>query len=123
MNRRTFLASLGTGAAATAVPGLAHAAPPTSTVGNTAIPRWRGFNLLDMFQALNRPPAPVSEDELRWIRDWGFNFIRTPLDYWFWVKSDWRKARKMEPEDVLNIDESALDPIDRIVDLGRKYGL
>ena len=70
MKRRHFLASLSAGAAA--------AAPPKS-----AIPRWRGFNLLDLFQAfsrIGRNPTPTSEDEFRWIRDWGFDFIKIDVE-------------------------------------------
>lgn len=120
MRRRHLLAALGGTAAAAALPAFAGTTPP-----QTAIPRWRGFNLLDFFQALTRDdrrPA-VHEDECRWIRDWGFNFIRIPMDYWLWVKSDWRQTRKLEPDDVMNIDESALDSIDRVVEIGRKFGL
>jgi len=92
----------------------------------TALPRWRGFNLLDMFQAFSkqdRKSLLTSEDELRWIRDWGFNFVRFPMDYWLWVDSDWRKTRKLDPEDVMKINEAALEPVDRMVELGRKFGL
>jgi endoglucanase len=119
MRRRNFLAAVGATAAAAAVPALA------GTPAQTAIPRWRGFNLLDFFQALTRDDRrpSVSEDELRWIRDWGFNFVRVPMDYWHWIKSDWRTTRKLQPDDVMAIDESALDSIDRLVDLGRKFGL
>ena len=113
MKRRHFLASLSAGAAA--------AAPPKS-----AIPRWRGFNLLDFFQALTREgrrPAPTSEDEFRWIRDWGFNFIRIPMDYWLWIDTDWLKTRKLQPDDMYRIKPGAFDDIDRVVELGRKFGL
>ncbi len=113
MNRRQFLAALPFSASA------AFAAPQPQN----AIPRWRGFNLLDLFQAFSRQPPGVSEDEFRWIRDWGFNFIRIPLDYWFWIDSDWRTTRKLLPDDTFSIKESALDPIDRIVDFAQKYGL
>jgi endoglucanase len=122
MRRRSFLGVLGAGGAAAALPGYAGI---VTSAAQTAIPRWRGFNLLDFFQAFTRDdrrPA-VSEDECRWIRDWGFNFIRIPMDYWLWIKSDWRNTRKLEPEEVMNIDESALDGIDRVVELGRKFGL
>lgn len=122
LTRRTFhAATLGA-----ALAGAAAAGPYKPALVQRAIPRWRGFNLLDLFQALpprGGYPPPVSEDELRWVRDWGFNFIRIPMDYWFWIDSDWRTTRKLEPEDVLKIKEEALDPIDRIVDLGPKYGL
>lgn len=81
--------------------------------------------MLDYFQAFTREDRrpTVSEDECRWIRDWGFNFIRIPLDYWLWIKSDWRQTRKLEPDDTINIDENALEGLDRVVELGRKFGL
>lgn len=121
MRRRNFLAALGATAAA-ALPGFAGTNP---SVPQTAIPRWRGFNLLDFFQAFTRADRrpSVNEDECRWIRDWGFNFIRIPMDYWHWIKSDWRQTRKLEPDDVMKIDESAFDAVDRVVDIGRKFGL
>lgn len=121
MRRRNFLASLGASTAAAALPAFAGTTPPPQT----AIPRWRGFNLLDFFQAFTRDdrrPA-VNEDECRWIRDWGFNFIRIPMDYWLWIKSDWRQTRRIEPDDAMKIDEAAFDSIDRLIDLGRRYGL
>ncbi len=119
LSRRTFLgAAMAAGAAAQTRFSLKTA--------QTAIPRWRGFNLLDLFQALTkqeRQSLLVKEDELRWIRDWGFNFVRLPMDYWLWVDSDWRETRQMRVDDVMKIKESALEPVDRIVELGRKYGL
>lgn len=115
LTRRHFSAALG---GATAL----NAAPPAQS----AIPRWRGFNLLDLFQAMPARggyPPPVSEDELRWIRDWGFNFIRIPMDYWFWIDGDWKTRKSMVLDDVFRIKEAAIEPVDRIVDLGRKFGL
>jgi endoglucanase len=120
--RRTFTATALAAAAAVS----AAAGPYKPALVQRAIPRWRGFNLLDLFQALplrGGYPPPVSEDELRWVRDWGFNFIRIPMDYWFWVDSDWRTTRQLDPADILKIKEESLDPIDRIVNLGPKYGL
>lgn len=122
MSRRAFATTALTAAAAVSAVG----GPYKPSLVQRAIPRWRGFNLLDLFQAFpgrNGYPKPVSEDELRWVRDWGFNFIRIPMDYWFWIDSDWRTTRTLTPDDVLEISEEALEPIDRIVELGPKYGL
>jgi aryl-phospho-beta-D-glucosidase BglC (GH1 family) len=116
MQRRNFLA-----AAATMPAALAEVSP------QNPLPRWRGFNLLDLFQALPKEPDSraqfVRKEECRWIRDWGFNFIRIPLDYWSWIDSDWRATRKLTPDDTFKIRESALEPIDNIVEYGQKYGL
>jgi endoglucanase len=117
MHRRSFLASLPCSASA-ALAGQ----PPQQ-----AIPRWRGFNLLDLFQALPREPDArasfVREEECRWIRDWGFNFIRIPMDYWCWIDSDWKKTRTLRPDDAFQVNQAALEPVDRVVEYGQRYGL
>jgi len=75
------------------------------------LPRWRGFNLLEMF----RPDSPgrFVEDDFRWMADWGFDFVRLPMDYRWWTDKD----------DVFSLKEQGLAEIDRAVDLGRKYGI
>lgn len=87
--------------------------------------RWRGFNLLGMFLSRRHAPPPASdpnfartpgfftEDEFRWIHDWGFNFARLPLDYRCWIKGD----------DWAAIDESAVRKIDAAIAFGRKWGV
>jgi endoglucanase len=123
--RRTFLATLGAGAAAAAA-GALPAAEGKAGPAQRAIPRWRGFNLLNFFQALGGgevSDCTVREDDCKWIRDWGFDFIRLPMDYWLWIDSDWRKTRKLKPDDVLKIREATLEKVDRVVDLGKKHAL
>jgi endoglucanase len=122
--RRDFLKTAG--AAAMAVGGASLAPAQQAPPAQTALPRWRGFNLLSFFQALDRgdrSDGTVGEDDCRWIRDWGFDFVRIPMDYWLWVDSDWRTTRKLDPDDAMKIDESVLEKVDRTVDLGRKHGL
>ena len=125
MTRRRFgrTAGLTTAAMAFGAPAWAGVFQPKTP--QTAVPRWRGFNLLDLFQALTpeEERQRSNEDVYRWIRDWGFNFIRVPLDYWFWIDSDCRQTKTMRKADVLKIRESALEEIDTIVERGRKYGL
>lgn len=80
--------------------------------------RWRGFNLVNMLVMgeKDRNPSPFKEGDFRIIRDWGFNFVRIPMDYRFWIKggnrSNWEK-----------FNERHLGYVDRAVNLGRKYGL
>lgn len=75
------------------------------------LPRWRGFNLLSMFNVANKEPFP--EEDFALIAELGFDFVRLPLDYRCWAApGDWTK-----------VDESALEPIDRAVDYGRKHGI
>ena len=98
-----------------------------SEPAQTTVPRWRGFNLLNFFQALDRggerSDLAIREDDCRWIRDWGFDFVRIPMDYWLWVDSDWEETRELDPDDVYNIRESVLEQVDRTVELGQQYGL
>lgn len=129
MTRRNFVrgsASL-TAAAALARPQSLWAASPTpAPTERRPLPRWRGFNLTNFFQAFSRGEegqGTIREDDLRWIRDWGFDFVRLPMDYWMWVDSDWPQTRKLRPDDMMKIKESALEKVDRAVELCRKYGL
>jgi endoglucanase len=128
--RRDFLRAAGLSAAGAALGSATASAqqqpqqPPAPA--QTAIPRWRGFNLLSFFQAFSRgdqSDGSISEDDCRWIRDWGFDFVRIPMDYWLWVDSDWPKTRKLRPDDAFKINESVLENVDRTVELGKKYGL
>lgn len=82
---------------------LAGGAPP--------LPRWRGFNLLEMFR--KEEAKPFREADFKIIAEWGFNFIRLPMDYRIWIQEgDWNR-----------IDEAALKNVDAAVEYGRKYGV
>ena len=84
----------------TLAPG--HAATP---------PRWRGFNLLEMFR--KEEAKSFREDDFKMVAEWGFNFIRVPMDYRLWIKDgDWKK-----------IDEDALKNVDAALEYGKKYGV
>lgn len=125
--RRDFLKTAGLTAAAigTGMPRLL-AQEPASQRPKNAIPRWRGFNLLNFFQALSRGDRSdglVPEDDFRLIRDWGFDFARLPMDYWLWIDSDWPRTRKLAVDDVYKIKESTLEQVDRTVELGDKFGI
>jgi len=75
------------------------------------VPRWRGFNLLEMFSPESR--GPWREEDFAWMAEWGFDFVRLPMSYRQWAS----------PDDVLNLNEAALEKVDRGVELGRRYGL
>jgi len=131
--RRDFL----TQTAAATVGGLlgasrvARALGEESAVGTPpAVPRWRGFNLLDFFQAMWRPVEgdfvkvePVPEEDCRLIAELGFDFVRLPMDYWLWIDSDWPKTKKLRPDDLFKIREATLEKIDQSIETCRKYGL
>lgn len=84
-------------------------------------PRWYGFNLLEYFSTdpdwmkyfPYRNDGAFREDDFRWMRDWGFNFARLPMDYRFWTDTN----------DPLKIDERKLETVDRAIRLGEQYGV
>ena len=47
------------------------------------LPRWRGFNLLEMFR--KEEAKPFRETDFKIISEWGFNFVRLPMDYRIWL--------------------------------------
>ncbi len=77
------------------------------------LPRWRGFNLLEKFIKGSSASGPYREEDFRLIAEWGFNFVRLPMDYRFWIKDgQWTQ-----------IDESAFADIDQAIAFGRKYNI
>lgn len=83
---------------------------PDASPGN--LPRWRGFNLLEKFYFSGRHEA-FREDDFRMISEWGFNFVRLPIDYrGYIVDGDWER-----------FDEAALEQIDQAVGWGAKHGI
>jgi aryl-phospho-beta-D-glucosidase BglC (GH1 family) len=75
------------------------------------LPRWHGFNLLEKFQKASS--KPFVEADFRLISQWGFNFVRLPMDYRTWiVDGDWRR-----------LNEDVLKEIDQAVSWGEQYGV
>jgi endoglucanase len=79
--------------------------------GQQVSPRWRGFNLLEMFRM--NSTGDWAEDDFRWIAEWGFNFVRLPCCFRVWI----------EDGDPYRFKEAMLAKLDRAVELGGKYGL
>jgi len=65
-----------------------------------------GFNFQWMFSwAKGRKPVPVDEKALDLMTSWGFNFVRIPMDYRFWIKD----FEYFEPDEgVLQVIDSYL---------------
>ena len=74
------------------------------------LPRWRGFNLVEMF-SIDRPESGrFQEEDFRLIAALGFNFVRLPMDYRFWiVDGDWER-----------INENAFGPLDEVLNYGER---
>jgi len=121
INRRDFvksasMAGLGLGIASTDVLAALQPKPKNK------LPQWKGFNLLDFFS-----PDPASsrkattEEQLKWIADWGFNFVRLPMAYPYYLKID--RSKNITPEEVYKIDQQAVDKIDQLVSMAHKHNL
>ena len=132
MNRRDFLKkSTATIAIAGCAGSIATAVENTSTISSAKtyknpLPRWRGFNLLNFFSAhsgLSKDDLVVNEEHLKWMRDWGFNFVRLPISYWLLIKSNWRETGHVTADEVNQHDEHAFELLDQLVDTCNKYGL
>ena len=120
MHRRTFIKNTAvTIAAGTAVStGFSF----KDQNAKNKLPKWKGFNLLDFFSP---DPAsgrkPTTEEQFKWMSDWGFDFVRIPMAYPAYVKFD--RSRNITPEEVYQIDEQAVDRIDKLVATAHKYNI
>lgn len=124
LNRRDFLKTAGACAATLGLTGHIIGAEEKQKLAQTKIPRWRGFNLLDYFSpvAFGRGRNNTTEDDFRWMSDWGFDFVRLPMAYPRWLDYS-RSQGDIKPDDMYKINESAFEYIDGIMDMAGKYGL
>lgn len=123
ISRRRFLAGTSMAAAGSLVLPAFNFSKTVQPVINK-LPRWRGFNLLDFFSAnpqRNPQSNRTTEDYLKWMRDWGFDFVRIPLAYPRYLKFD--RTKDIRKDDVCNFDESVLEEVDKLIGLCHKYGL
>jgi len=101
------------GAVATALPAYARKSEEktSKSPAQNVLPRWRGFNLLEMFTM--RSKGDWAEDDFRWMRDFGFDFVRLPTCYRLWI----------EDGDDYKLHEPMLEKLDRAIELANKYSL
>jgi endoglucanase len=131
VNRRDMLKYLGSSAMAAVLPrftksgvGLSITKNPPADPASSSLatnPKWYGFNLLEYFSTdpdwMKYFPyendGMFLEDDFRWIHDWGFNWVRLPMDYRFWT----------DTQNLFKIHEEKIEPIDRAIRLGDKYSV
>jgi endoglucanase len=119
MNRRIFIRN---SALAIAGATLNRELITTGTRSANKLPAWKGFNLLDFFNpdpASNRSVS--AEEHFKWMNDWGFDFVRIPIAYPWYLKFD--RTKNINAEQVYNIDEQQVEKIDKLVSLAHKYNL
>jgi endoglucanase len=123
IDRRLFIKSTTLAATGLAIAGnSAFSAIPSPT--KNKLPRWKGFNLLDYFSP-DKPGknnhAMTTEDDLKWMADWGFNFVRIPMAYPSYL--DFDRSRPITKEETYKLDPKVLDEIDKLVYMIHKHGL
>jgi len=119
MNRRKFIRNTSLSTAAVVLSGTKNFFDGKS---KNKLPKWKGFNLTDF----NTPDPSgnrrsTTEDHLKWMRDWGFDFVRLPIAYPYYLNFD--RSKKITPEEVYQIDDGSVEKIDKLVQLAHKYNL
>lgn len=120
MDRRIFIKNSGILAAGVGLAGPSILSSRLAPINK--LPKWKGFNLTDF----NSPdPARqwrfTTEEQLKWMSDWGFDFVRFPISYPYYLKFD--RTKKITPQEVYNIDSEAVEKIDKLVQLAHKHHL
>ena len=100
----------------------AFALASRSKLKGSALPRWKGFNLLDFFSPDPRSSyGGTTEEDFKWMSDWGFDFVRIPMAYPSYLK--FNRDKDITPEEVYQVDEEALERVDQLVYLAHKYNM
>jgi len=124
MNRRIFVRNTALVAAVSMVEASYGTllASPTGGSRKGALPEWRGFNLIDFNTPNPRPDRRyTTEEHLKWMSDWGFDFVRLPVAYPYYLNFD--RSRNITPDEVYKIDEAAVNKIEQLVQMAHKYNL
>ncbi len=86
------------------------------------LPKWKGFNLLDFFQANPAQARPQTEEiYLKWMADWGFDFVRIPMAYPSYLKID--HGKNITVEEVRKIDRKQARKVVKLVKKAIKHNL
>jgi len=106
--------AVGARAGTSGAPAEAPSTEEATSAPRNPLPRWRGANLLEKFYSdpsSKRPSRPFAERDFEWLARWGFDFVRLPMDYRYWV----------ELPDLRAFKEPVLKEIDQAVEFGKQY--
>lgn len=113
---------MGGAALATAMPHRSANAKMASEETANAIPKWKGFNLLDYFSPNPQHNyARTTADDLKWMVDWGFDFVRFPMAYPRYIRFD--RSRQITPAEVCAFDDDEVSKIEELVRQAQDAGL
>ncbi len=132
IDRRSFVKSAGLGGTLIGLAGSASALGLSLPEKKpNKLPRWRGFNLLDFYTSKplvfprQNNKSLSTEDDFRWMADWGFDFVRIPVQYPCYINfnpgND--KEKRILPEEVVSFNEQAIEEIEKLIFLANKYGM
>lgn len=124
LNRRLFIKNSTIAAAGLTLGGKLAIAEKDMVFSKNMLPRWKGFNLLDFFSP--NPPEgehqdATTDDDLKWMADWGFDFVRIPMAYPRYLSFD--RSKDITVEEVYKTDPKVMDQIDNLVFMAQKHGL
>jgi len=88
------------------------------------LPRWKGFNLLDYFTPSvsgNKESNMTTEEDFKWMSDWGFDFVRIPMAYPRYLTFD--PSKDIVIDDVYKINNKVVEEIDQLIFMAQKHGL
>jgi endoglucanase len=124
IDRRDFVKNTATVGAAVALTGNLAFALGKSEPPKNRLPRWKGFNLLDYFSPVpgnDGDSSRTTEDDFRWMADWGFDFVRLPMAYPRYLAFD--RSKQITNGDFYKIDQQVVDEIEQLVTMANKHGL
>lgn len=123
INRRLFIRNTTLAATAIALSGSKALAAKASAAKNM-LPGWKGFNLLDYFSPSlprNADSNKSTEEDFKWMTDWGFDFVRIPMAYPRYLSFD--RSKDITVEEIYKTDQKVLEDIDKLIFMAHKYGL
>jgi aryl-phospho-beta-D-glucosidase BglC (GH1 family) len=123
IDRRLFIKNTALAATALTI-GANKAFSVDQSSSRNKLPMWKGFNLLDYFtpfQSDNSQAERTTDDDFKWMADWGFNFVRVPMAYPRYLTFD--HSKDITIDGVYKINQKVLDEIDQLIFMAHKHGL
>lgn len=131
IDRRSFIKTAGIGSSLIGLSGLSAWGLSLPEKNINRLPRWRGFNLLDFYTSRKlvfprqKSPGQTTGEDFEWMSDWGFDFVRIPVQYPSYINFDQGgdKEKRIGPEEVVSFNEQAIEEIEKLIFMANKQGM